>query len=124
MIGADSAVGLRYAGYFTLSDLTVLLGKPEDLVRDELTKLDIRLAIRFGVEAVPERDVRKLMSCRPTLIGNSRGNQPGYSWSRLRTLMYRAIAESKARFSGQSCPDGSRDRGVCHDTSHRGHGRG
>ena len=97
----NSAVGLRYAGYYPLSDLTVLLGKPEEFVRAELTKLEIRLMSRFGVEAVSEQDVRRLMLCGPTAIGKFIENQPGYSWSRLRTLMHRAITETGLDLSGK-----------------------
>jgi len=98
---ATSEMGLRDAGYFSLPDLTVLLGMAEDVLRAELTKRKIQLSSRFGVEAVHERDVRKLMSCGSTPAGNSVGNQPGYSWSRLRTLMQRAIAETALDLTGK-----------------------
>ena len=118
----NSAVGLRYAGYYPLSDLTVLLGKPEEFVRAELTKLEIRLMSRFGVEAVSEQDVRRLMLCGPTAIGKFIENQPGHSWSRLRTLMHRAIAETGLDLAGKAGPNRSRDRGICYDANHRCYG--
>jgi hypothetical protein len=102
-MSAGKLLNIRERGYFLVSDLIMLVGRPEAEIRMEMRILDIRTMIRFGAEVIAEGDARSLMlNFARTQLAAAGPSLPGYSLSHLRALMRRAIAATGLDLSGKT----------------------
>jgi hypothetical protein len=95
-----TSLDLRALGYYTIPQIILLIGKPEGVVRAEMTSLDIQTYVRFGVEVVTETDARRLFENMGPTIETQVSSRPGLSLPRLRTLMSRSLIATGLDLSG------------------------
>lgn len=96
-----SEIDLGPFGYYTIPQIVLVTGKPEGVVRAEMASLDIPTSLRFGMEAIAQADTRRLFEAlHRTGNGTQVPIRPGFSVSRLRTLMGRTIAATGLDLSG------------------------
>jgi hypothetical protein len=96
-----TSIDPRALGYYTIPQITLLTGKPEGVMRAEMTSLDIQTDVRFGAEVVTEADARRLFEgLGRTGIETQVSVRPGFSLPRLRTLMSRSLIATGLDLSG------------------------
>lgn len=93
------SVALRSAGYYSLSDLSLLTNRNERNLQREAKQIGVSIEFRFAQEVVALDEARRLLT---SLSGQPKDLPPGFSVPRLISLMRRAISATGLDLSGMT----------------------